>query len=46
MSGLLSNAVMAQEIVLPQWGMGMEEGTIVKWLRKGTRWRKVTPSAR
>ena len=25
---------MAREIVLPQWGMGMEEGTIVKWLKR------------
>ena len=25
---------MAREIVLPQWGMGMEEGTIIKWLKR------------
>ncbi|HIN07067.1 MAG TPA: biotin/lipoyl-binding protein, partial [Dehalococcoidia bacterium] len=25
---------MASEIVLPQWGMEMQDGTIVKWLKK------------
>ena len=25
---------MATEIVLPQWGMEMQDGTIVKWLKK------------
>ncbi len=25
---------MAQEIVLPQWGMEMQEGTIVRWLKQ------------
>lgn len=25
---------MATEILLPQWGMGMHEGTIVQWLKK------------
>ena len=25
---------MATEIRLPQWGMGMREGTIVQWLKK------------
>ena len=25
---------MAYEILLPQWGMEMQDGTIVKWLKK------------
>ncbi|MGH8055771.1 MAG: biotin/lipoyl-containing protein, partial [Candidatus Entotheonellia bacterium] len=25
---------MAQQIVLPQWGMEMQEATIVKWLKQ------------
>ena len=25
---------MATEILLPQWGMEMDEGTVVKWLKK------------
>jgi pyruvate/2-oxoglutarate dehydrogenase complex dihydrolipoamide acyltransferase (E2) component len=24
---------MATKVVLPKWGMGMEEGTIVRWLK-------------
>lgn len=24
---------MATKVVLPKWGMGIEEGTIVRWLR-------------
>ena len=25
---------MAQEIVLPQWGMEMQDATVVKWLKQ------------
>lgn len=25
---------MKEEVLLPQWGMGMDEGTVVEWLKK------------
>ena len=28
---------MATSIFLPQWGMGMQEATIIKWLKKEAR---------
>jgi pyruvate/2-oxoglutarate dehydrogenase complex dihydrolipoamide acyltransferase (E2) component len=24
---------MATEVLLPQWGMGMQEGTVIQWLK-------------
>ncbi|GIS28224.1 MAG: hypothetical protein CM15mP129_04210 [Chloroflexota bacterium] len=31
---------MATSIFLPQWGMGMQEATIIKWLKKRRRFSK------
>ena len=28
---------MADKIFLPQWGMGMQEATIIKWLKTKNR---------
>lgn len=25
---------MREEVLLPQWGMGMDEGTVTQWLKK------------
>lgn len=25
---------MKEEVLLPQWGMGMDEGTVVEWFKK------------
>lgn len=25
---------MKEEVLLPQWGMGMDEGTVLEWLKK------------
>lgn len=25
---------MREEVLLPQWGMGMDEGTVLEWLKK------------